>query len=311
MASALAILVATRNRAPRLRRLLASVFAMTGVADLRPAVVVVDDGSTDGTAELATTTAAEHPTVRHLAVPVGGKSRALNVAIRATRAERYAFVDDDVELDPDWLVAVEAYFARATVAAAQGVIRIAPEAAASPSTVAAIDRWHTIPQCDYGAGAVESPSLIGANMVVTRRAFLAVGLFDERLGPGAAGASEDTELALRLHAAGERIGWIPDAIAYHAVEPERLSATYFRALHEARGRSRVHYKFDATRSRLAIALRLLPDVGRAALGVAATALAPGGEARRRALARWYHYRAMLAAGRVPRSSGGAPTLDDA
>jgi len=308
MASGLAIVVATRNRESRLRRLLASFFAMTGVERLAPLLVVADNGSTDGTAALAAATAAAHPTVRHLTVPTGGKCRALNQAIRTTPVERYAFVDDDVELDRDWLVAVEAYCGRTTVAAAQGTIRIPPEAAEDPLLVAAVAHWHTIPHCDYGPTATESPSLIGANMIVTRRAFMRVGLFDERLGPGAAGASEDTELAARIRAAGDRIGYIPDAIVYHAVEPDRLSATYFRALHESRGRSRVYYKF-ADRSRLGIALRLFPDVARAALGVAATALGSGGDSRRRALARWYHYRAMLAAGRAPRLPGGVPKLD--
>jgi GT2 family glycosyltransferase len=118
---------------------------------------------------------------------------------------------------------------------------MAPAAAADPLLVAAVERWHTIPHCDYGPTVAEAPSLIGANMLVERRAFARVGLFDERLGPGAAGASEDTELAARLRAAGERIGYIPDAIVYHAVEPDRLSAAYFRSLHEARGRSRIYY----------------------------------------------------------------------
>lgn len=310
MASPLAILVATRNREPSLRRLLASIFAMAGVERVAPAVVIVDNGSTDGTAALAAATAAARPTVRHFPVPVPGKSRALNLAIRAIRAERYAFVDDDVELDPQWLVATEAYFARNAAAAAQGTIRIAPEAAAVASVVAAVERWHTVPRCDYGPTATEAPSLIGANMFVARRAFARVGLFDERLGPGAAGASEDTELALRLRAAGERIGYVADAIAYHAVDRDRLGPAYFRALHEARGRSRVYYKFAAGRSPLAIALRLLPDVARAGIAVGVGALR-GGEPHRRALARWYHYRAMLAAGRAPRLAGGVPALDDA
>jgi GT2 family glycosyltransferase len=310
MASGLAIVVATRNRESHLRRLLASIFAMTGVERSAPTVVVADNGSTDGTADLVAATAVTHPTVRRLDVPVGGKCRALNVAIHATAADRFAFVDDDVELDRDWLVAVEGFFARTHVGAAQGTIRMAPAAAADPLLVAAVERWHTIPHCDYGQTVAEAPSLIGANMLVERRAFARVGLFDERLGPGAAGASEDTELAARLRAAGERIGYIPDAIVYHAVEPDRLSAAYFRSLHEARGRSRIYYKFAERRSAFGITLRLLPDLGRAGLGVAATALGSGGEARRRALARWYHYRAMLAAGRAPRLPGGVPTLAD-
>lgn len=309
MASGLAIVVATRNREPRLRRLLASFFAMTGVDRLAPVLVIADDGSTDGTAALVTATTRTRPTVRHLAVPSGGKCRALNAAIQRTSADLYAFVDDDVELDRDWLVAVDAFFARTTVAAAQGTIRVPPEAAADPTIVAAIARWHTIPHCDFGPTVTEAASLTGANMFVTRRAFARVGLFDERLGPGAAGASEDTELAARIRAAGERLGYLPDAIVYHAVEPDRLSPGYFRALHESRGRSRIYYKFAADRAPLAIALRLLPDVARAALGVAASTLGSGGESHRRALARWYHYRAMLTAARAPRLPGGIPRLE--
>jgi len=307
----LAIIVATRNRDRRLRHLLDSIFTMRAFERIAPEVIVADNGSTDQTARVVAEAATAHATLHRLALPEPGKSRALNAAIRSTSAEVLAFVDDDVELDQDWLVAAEGYFARAQVAAAQGTIRLPPESAADPAIVAAVERWHTIPRCDFGPATAETRSLIGANMFVTRRAFARVGLFDERLGPGAAGASEDTELAERLRAAGERIGYVPDAIAYHAVEPERLTAAYFRALHESRGRSRIYYKDETRRSRLALTLRLLPDLGLAGLRLATTALASGGESRRRALARWYHYRAMLAAGRAPRLPGGAPRLDGA
>jgi len=310
MAGGLAIIVATRNRDRHLRRLLTSIFAMTGIERSAPEVIVADNGSTDQTAAVTAEAAAAHPTVRHLALPTPGKSRALNTAIRATAAPLLAFVDDDVELDRDWLVAVDGYCARHAVAAAQGTIRMAPESAADVTIVAAVDRWHTIPRCDYGPTVTESSSLTGANMIVARSTFARVGLFDERLGPGAAGASEDTELALRIRATGERIGYVPDAIAYHAVERDRLSAAYFRALHESRGRSRIYYKDAMQRSPAALTLRLLPDLASAALGVAATAVGRGGEPRRRALARWYHYRALLAAGRAPRLPGGVPRLDE-
>jgi GT2 family glycosyltransferase len=310
MRSALAILVATRDRAPRLRRLLASCLALDGRERLCPDIVVADDGSTDETARVVAEAAAARSAVRRLALPGGGKSRALNAAVRATTAAWLAFVDDDVELDPRWLVAVEAYLGRHDVGAAQGTIRLPPAAAEDPTIAAALARWHTIPQCDYGPTVTDAPSLIGANMLVARRAFARVGLFDERLGPGAAGASEDTELAMRLRAAGERIGYVADAIVYHAVEPERLSARYFRALHESRGRSRIYYKQREPRAPWRFALRLLPDLALSALG-AAVGRIRGGEPERRALARWYHYRALLAASRAPRLPGGVPRLDQA
>lgn len=305
MDAGLAIVVATRNRERRLHRLLASVSALAGIEHAAPEIVVADNGSTDRTPHVVADARARLPRLRHLSVEQPGKSRALNAAVRETSAPVLAFVDDDVELDVGWLVAVDAYFVRTPVAAAQGTIRLAPEVAADPWLAAAIERWNTIPRCDLGPATAESGSLIGANMFVRRTTFARIGLFDERLGPGAAGASEDTEFAARLRAAGERIGYVPDAIAYHAVERERLSAAYFRTLHESRGRSRIYYKFAQAPSALGLTLRLLPDLGRAAVG----ALAARGPTRRRALARWYHYRAMLAAGRAPRLPGGVPRLE--
>jgi GT2 family glycosyltransferase len=298
----LALIVATRDRAAALRRLLASAVALTGLRELAPEIVVADDDSRDGTRQVVDEMARRHPAIRYRRAPGGGKTRALNDAIRATAAPLLAFVDDDVELDPSWLVAADAYFARTPVAAAQGTIRLPPEAAGNAALAAAVDLWRTVPRCDLGPDAAEVRGLIGANMFVRRAAFARLGLFDERLGPGAAGACEDTELAWRLRAAGERIGYVPDAVVYHAVSRDRLNPDYFRAMHAARGRSRVYYK------RSGLATHVLPNLAVAALGVAVAAVTARPHARWRARGRWYHYRAMLAATRAPRLAGGVPPL---
>jgi GT2 family glycosyltransferase len=304
MAAPLALLVATRDRAELLRRMLASAGARAGAGADALELVVADDGSTDATPAVVAAAAAERPWIRHLRLPAGGKTRALNRAVRATGAPLVACVDDDVELDPGWLAAVRAYFARPDApAAAQGTIRIAPAAAADPALAAAVDRWRTVPRCDLGPGAVESRSLVGANILLTRAILARVGLFDERLGPGAAGTSEDTELARRILGAGARIGYLRDAIVYHAVDPARLTPSYFRELHESRGRSRLVYK------RYGLASHILPNLGRAALGVASGALTGSARGRLRALGRWYHYRAILRERHAPPPPGGVPSLD--
>jgi len=302
--AALAIVVATRDRAVLLRRLLASAVAMTAWERVAPELIVVADGASDATPLVVAEAARRAPTIRYLSGPGGGKTRALNAAIRATNAAVLAFVDDDVELDPGWLVAVDAYTARARVAAAQGPIRLPPESAGNAAIAAAVAEWRTIPQCDLGPSASEAGSLIGANMLVWRATFARVGLFDERLGPGAAGACEDTELARRIRASGGRIGYIPDAIVYHAVDPTRLSADYFRILHASRGRSRRYYKPTG------LAAHILPNLGVAALRFALAAATGHPHARTRALGRWYHYRAMLTAARTAPLAGGVPRLDE-
>lgn len=299
----LALIVATRNRETLLRRLLASALALDALANVAPEIIVVDDGSGDRTRLVVADATGRYAGVRYLRVDGRGKAAALNAGVRASRGAILAFLDDDVELEPRWLVAVDAYFSRHDVAAAQGTIRLPVEAAANPALAAAVEHWRTIPRCDLGPGAAESGSLIGANMLVARATFARVGLFDERLGPGASGACEDTELAERIRGSGGRLGYIPDAIVFHAVDPDRLTVEYFRSLHASRGRSRVYYKRSAT------PLRILPNLGKAALGIATATVLGGREMHTRALGRWYHYRAMLAARHDRHRGGGPPPLE--
>src|SRR3954469_2117086 len=92
-----AVVIPSYNGARWLRGVLESVAAQT----LAPAeVLVVDDGSTDGSAELA----AGYEGVRVLALERnGGFARAANAGLAAVSAEAVALVNTDVVLAPDWL----------------------------------------------------------------------------------------------------------------------------------------------------------------------------------------------------------------
>ncbi len=301
--ASLAIIVATRDREAMLQRMLTSALAFVATDQAGLDVIIADNGSRDGTRSIVEAATQRDARVRYLWAPHGGKSQALNTAIRMTDAPILAFVDDDIIFDRAWLDAVTAYFANTNAGAAQGAILLPPEVAADAALTAEVERWGTIPRRELTPTARTSRSLTGANMFVTRQTFARVGLFDERLGPGAAGACEDTELALRVQAAGIDIGTIPNAIVYHAVERERLTTEHLRAMHELRGRSRTYYKPSG-------ASRILPNLAMAALAVAWTTIGGSPRARVRALGRWYHYRAMLRMRRAPRLPGGAPQLEE-
>ena len=62
-------------------------------------VILVDDGSTDRTPEIAKL----FPQVRHLRQTNQGLSAARNAGIRAAGGEIVAFTDDDCRADEDWL----------------------------------------------------------------------------------------------------------------------------------------------------------------------------------------------------------------
>ena len=71
--AALALIVATRDRAAALRRLLASALALTGLRELAPEIVVADDGSRDGTRQVVDEAARHHPGIRYRRAPGGGR----------------------------------------------------------------------------------------------------------------------------------------------------------------------------------------------------------------------------------------------
>jgi GT2 family glycosyltransferase len=236
--AAVTVLIATRDRAQLLRKALASVERACAAAAVATEIVVVDNGSTDDTARVVEQWVAGRPARQHLFVGDRGKARALNRGLGAATGTLIACTDDDVEVRPDWIAELIAFAAQhPEYAAGIGRVRIPPDVTA-PEVLARVAYYRTLPLFDLGDAVRDTHHLYGCNMVVRRSAFDAVGRFDERLGPGASGLHEDGDLARRLQRAGLRIGYMPEVVVYHALELERLTPEYFRALHVRDARSR-------------------------------------------------------------------------
>jgi glycosyltransferase involved in cell wall biosynthesis len=103
----LSLIVPTFNKLPRLRLCLTSLEAQTLPHDAFEVIVVVD-GSTDGTLEFLRSLRPTYE-LRVIAGPNGGRSVARNRGASAARSELLAFADDDVLLGPRFL---EAHHAR-------------------------------------------------------------------------------------------------------------------------------------------------------------------------------------------------------
>lgn len=212
-----AVVVPNWNGRRWLPGLLDSLAAQTRAPD---EVVIVDNGSTDGSLELLRERVYRGVTPRLL--PLGrntGFAFAANRGVEAVSAGAVALVNTDVVLEPDWL------------ARAVGRLESAPAAASVATKMVLLDDPSVIDdagdelrrdgvahQRGHGRrddGRWDAPgeafSACGGAAVYRRDAVLAVGGFDERLFS----YLEDVDLGLRLRLAGWRCAYEP-AVARHA-----------------------------------------------------------------------------------------------
>jgi len=116
------VVIAVRNGERWLRGKLDSVLAQDYPADSMD-VLVVSDGSTDATEQIAASYAGRR--VRTMRVPFGGKPAALNAAVPQTSGQLLFFTDVRQVLRPDCLRRLVAAMADPTVGVVSGDMRIA------------------------------------------------------------------------------------------------------------------------------------------------------------------------------------------
>jgi cellulose synthase/poly-beta-1,6-N-acetylglucosamine synthase-like glycosyltransferase len=170
-------------------------------------IIVIDDGSTDRTADVAEAALADFPGGRVLRKPNGGKASALNLGLRETSADVVVAIDADTQLDPDSLDWLLRHFSDPKVAAVAGTVEVS-----NPDRF--ITRFqsieYTISQnLDRRAfetmhGIIVVPGAIGA---WRRDAVLSVGGYDQNT------LAEDADLTIKLQRSGWTVLTEPRAIA--------------------------------------------------------------------------------------------------
>ncbi|EIC22326.1 glycosyltransferase [Thiorhodovibrio frisius] len=192
------VIVATFNREFRLRRLV-DALRVQDFPSKRFEVILVDDGSTDGTGGyLRTLHNDTRLQIRVLSQNNRGPASARNFGARVARGDLFAFIDDDCVPDSNWLSEMVICADRdASLAGIGGMIVRLHDNVMSRW----VDRSGIMGHPLYCGGATSY--LVTANAVFRRRAFEEVGGFNEQIGwPG----GEDPELALRIRLAGGRLG---------------------------------------------------------------------------------------------------------
>jgi glycosyltransferase involved in cell wall biosynthesis/FtsH-binding integral membrane protein len=166
-------------------------------------VVLVDDGSTDRTPEIARL----FPSVRHIRQANQGLAAARNTGIRAATGEIVAFTDDDCRADEDWLYYLVNDLVRSDFAAIGGHNFLPPE----DSSVAAAVVVSPGGPAHVMLSDREAEHIPGCNMAFYKWALEEIGLFD----PIFKKAGDDVDVCWRLLDSHRKIGFSPAGFVWH------------------------------------------------------------------------------------------------
>ncbi|HLH83384.1 MAG TPA: glycosyltransferase [Trebonia sp.] len=256
MSADLSVVICSLNGAAGVDRCLSALAAQK---DVELQVIVVDDGSTDDTSDVARqhgVTVIRHEVNRGLAA-------ARNTGIRAATAPIVAFLDDDCEPEPEWARELVDAYEDGVVGVGGPVVPCAPEG----YMLGYLRRNNPLQPLDINLARSEKLpyrlylyvlrqwkpqqrhdkrevySLVGANMSFARGALDKTG-FDERFRFGA----EDLDMCIRMPRdfPGARLIVTPDAVVRHHFVPS-LRDTLRRSRGYGRGCARLYRKWPSMR----------------------------------------------------------------
>ena len=243
MSKLFSVVVPTYNRCSILQKTLAALFEQT----LEPAlfeVIVIDDGSTDGTAQLLRSLVDSAPvSLTYEQQENSGPAAARNRAIELAQGEHLLFIDDDIVAEHT-LLQEHLRCHRLHPALNEAVLGNVIPAPWIPDTYRTrywVSRWGEIADRDV----VDWSYFATGNISLKRRFLLDEGLFfDEQLR-----RYSDPELGYRAAQRGLRIFYNRRAIGYHDANPD-LEQSIVRAYNGGRALAVLHRKNPALKSHL-------------------------------------------------------------
>jgi len=236
MTSTVSIIICTYNRADSLQITLEGISRMIVPRNIDLEVLVVDNNSTDRTKEVIEKFNKDgFGYIGYIFERNQGLSFARNAGLDRAKGEIIIFTDDDVIVEPDWLIETVRTFYEYDADCVGG--KILPVWPGEKPTWLSETIENILALLDYGDTVrelkAEDPPLFGANVAFTRQMLRKTGYFNTTLGRKGDKlyCSEDTDMYERLIKLNGKIIYQPKSVVHHVISINRLKKRYFRKWH--------------------------------------------------------------------------------
>ena len=212
--SLFSIIIPTLNRKERLRVCLNSIIKLDYPRS-KFEIIVVDNGSTDGTSEMVST---EFPEIKIVVELRKNSCYARNAGWKKAKGQIIAYTDDDCIVDENWLKILSSSFDNKEIGGIGGPLLLL----LGPKSV--VRKFRDTPFGDFFQGSEKKLTdyLITANLALKSEVFKTCR-FDESL---AFTSLEDIDFCRSLKNNNYKLLYVPNAKVYHNIDPKRLTMRY-------------------------------------------------------------------------------------
>ncbi len=241
------VIICTRNRAAQLKDTLSSLTTLNVPPGITWELLVVDNGSSDATPDVISSFQETLP-IRRLNQPIAGLSNARNAGVDAAQGKYIVWTDDDVRVDPSWLVAFLDAFSRWPEAVVfGGKITLSLVQPTPAWLLESLDRLEWVYSArDYGPDPIP---LSVVNYKIPLGACFAIRTTEQRrhrydpnlgIAPGQNRSCEETTVIEAILEAGYSGWWLPKAEVKHIIPTSRQTLQSIVRAYESAGEGWIH-----------------------------------------------------------------------
>lgn len=228
----IALVICTYNNADLLDQTLNEISRQSTTLDIDWEVIVVNNNCTDKTTEVVEKHILSNQfSLRMVMEPVQGLTPARLCGVKESLGDWIAFIDDDCILEPGWLNETAKFILEYPDCGAIGG-KVILDWEASPPDFLLKFGWLFAEQ-NYGEAAKRVQCLVGAGIVISRKALKEVGWVEKQILQDRVGkkliSGGDVEIGLRLSAKYD-LWYNPKSQLRHRIPEYRMSMSYLKRI---------------------------------------------------------------------------------